>query len=256
MATDTGWVIAGAASDPSGDWNNEANITASDNTWTVSVVAGSGETGALVAHTFGLSVPAYATILGVEIRAEARVTSSACDITYWNVGESDATLGTAKVVSTRLTTSDANYDVGGAADLWGLSLTPAKVNASTFQVRMKATEVVYAGAEVDAMWVKVYYDGDISFASSVGSFTLSGVAAAFSLARLLISSVGSFALSGVAAIFWTGPGLLITAGSYALSTVTDPVLAWLKRVVSAVATTYDVKAKLTKTRSNDPKLGD
>ena len=190
---DTGWVIAGAASDPDNDWNDEDNITASDDARAVSAIA-NGETGPLVANTFGLSVPTGSTILGVEIRAEAREDlGDNTQITYWNIGESDSVLGTAKTPSTELTGDDANYDVGDATDLWGLSLTSAKVNAATFQVRMKATEDTSEETQVDAMWVKVHYVNNVG--ASAGAATVSGVLSA--TAQFAGASTGAGVIAGV-----------------------------------------------------------
>ena len=70
----------------------------------------------------------------------------------------DAVVGTQKTLTTALTTSDVNYTVGSASDLWGYAITPALLNTSTTGFAISCTGVGISNtARVDAMWITVDY---------------------------------------------------------------------------------------------------
>jgi hypothetical protein len=160
--TDTGFVIAGAGATVDttarNAWSNPGNITADDGTnATYSPGASSGEGDDLKASDFGLAIPGGATIDGIEVRAQLSGTGTSPTWSYANVGKDDSTLATSNNPGDTLTSTPTNFDDGGAADLWGLSWTPAEINASTFQVRIRCTQSAFSTASCDAIWVKVYY---------------------------------------------------------------------------------------------------
>jgi len=163
---DTGFVYCGTgASEDTGSataWANPTRITASNNSRSRSTNASGVTSDTLVASNFGFSIPGTATIVGVEVRAELSKTYflDTSTYSYVNIGKDSSTLGTSKAPGDSLTTSDVNYDDGGSSDMWGLSLTPTEVNASTFQARIRVDHVyLYGTSEVDcdAIAVKIYY---------------------------------------------------------------------------------------------------
>jgi len=164
--TDTGFVICGTgASEDTGSasaWSNPTRITASDNSRARSSNASGVTSDTLVASNFGFSIPGTATIVGVEVRAELSKTAflDASTYSYVNIGKDSSTLGTSKAPGDSITTSDVNYDDGGSSDMWGLSLTPTEVNASTFQARIRVDHSYAFGTsevDCDAISVKIYY---------------------------------------------------------------------------------------------------
>jgi hypothetical protein len=86
---------------------------------------------------YNLNVPSGATIRGIEVRLDARVSSTTsaprmCVQLSWNGGTS----WTAAQNTGTLTTSTAVYTLGGAANTWGRSWTPAQLANGTFRVRI------------------------------------------------------------------------------------------------------------------------
>ena len=156
----TSFTLAGAGTDLGSSWTNPGNITADDAVVATGVAIFSGSTSTLKASSFGLAVPAGATIDGVETRVQIShgggVESGT--LSSINIGTSDSVLGTAKSPSHTIISTPTDFDDGSSTDLWDLTLTPTLVNAADFQVRM----VVTAGglginAEVDAIWVNVHF---------------------------------------------------------------------------------------------------
>jgi hypothetical protein len=178
---DTGWIIAGqgrAVARPSGisDWTNPGNITADDGTAaTVNTqVIGTAFTNWLVADTFNFaSIPAGSTINGIEVRVQLSVNTAANSfINAVNVGKADATLGTEKTPAQAVTASPIDYDFGTASDLWGLSVSLAEVQTSTFQALLSVNDSAGAAGRTfscDAIWMRVTYTAPVSSPPSVSN---------------------------------------------------------------------------------------
>ena len=164
---ETGFTLvgAGATVDTGGSvWSNPGNITADDGSnATCSVGSGFGGTtgDTLRGSTLGFSIPGGATIDGIELRLQLSYTAvigGVPTIASVNLGKDDSTLATAKTPGTSLTTTPTNYDFGGSADSWGLSWTPAEINASTFQGLLVAANAGFgATVNCDAMWMNVHF---------------------------------------------------------------------------------------------------
>jgi hypothetical protein len=161
---ETGFTLvgAGATVDTGGSaWANPGNITADDGTNASCAVgtAAGGVTGdTLRGSTLGFAVPGGATITGIELRVQLSFGGSASTIDSVNIGKDDSTLGTAKTPGTALTSTPTDYDFGSSSDLWGLSWTPAEINASTLQgLLVVASAGAGASVSCDAMWMNVHY---------------------------------------------------------------------------------------------------
>lgn len=232
---DTGFVLCTAATDLNDtatiNWANVSNIFASDEAYAVQTATSAKSGDTLKAFTFNLSIPSGATIDGVETRVEAKATSGSVTIGSVNIGKSDAALGTPKTPGDSLTGSDANYDHGGATDLWGLSLSEAEVEDSTFQVRYRFSHGASSSVSVDAVWVKVYYttassivDAAVSAAGTsapvwgaaatvASALSGAGVGAAFGAGSTGSQTDTDAALSGTSTLTASGSALSVAGGS-------------------------------------------
>lgn len=184
---DTGFVIAGAGAvdDSYGSlgWNNPNNITADDGNDANSGAMGAFTTHYLVSSSHGLSVPSGATIDGIEVRIQAHDAVNASG-TFDRVrivkGGSIGSIERASGEDPSGTPAD--FDFGGASDLWGETWTDSDVNASGFGVAVTFITGVFADFHVDAVWIKVYYTEGASNPEATGSLkagaaTVSGAAA-------------------------------------------------------------------------------
>ena len=140
------------AADSGGDGNgfesSPANANADD---TASAVDNNSGTAAATSCTstardkhryfnYGLGVAPGSTVQGIEVRLDARVDSAAnsprlCVQLSWNQGRNWTTPKATPVLSTGMT----SYVLGGPADTWGRTWTPAQLNNSNFRVRVIST---------------------------------------------------------------------------------------------------------------------
>jgi hypothetical protein len=137
----------------------------------------------LYASSFGFSIPAGSTILGVEADIERRRTGGATgqardsivrlvDDTGTIVGTNDAYTAS-NWPTTEAWACDAPGCYGGAADLWGTTLSAAEVNDPDFGLVLAVTGSI-AGtdriAEVDRMELRIYYQGPGGAIESVSAY--------------------------------------------------------------------------------------
>src|SRR4030066_2350215 len=168
-------------------WVNPANIYgAGEAEVTHSSFDSPDQTYVLKAYGFDFSaIPDNATIDGVQVVINARYAVAAVSLDLCHLlNESRAKVGTNKYLTPQaLTTSAANSPVGGAADKWGNSLTPACVKDPNFGVAIGA---LAGGANsdvfIDSVTMQVWYtaapvydeaiamsaSGSISSAVSIG----------------------------------------------------------------------------------------
>lgn len=87
----------------------------------------------VVASEFGFNVPTNAVITGAAVDlswvAQSSTTAQVQNVSLYNVGTA---IGTTKNPNSEPATVNSDMVLGGAADLWGASLTPAIVNSSSF----------------------------------------------------------------------------------------------------------------------------
>jgi len=171
----TGWVIASAGSNVSNnstDWVNPGNITADDGTSATCAPAGFDDTDWLRA-TFDLStlIPSGATIDGVKVRYQASRSAAGPEegdlyLVIGGVSE----LGANRSTFTAITATPTNYDRGGVADLWSLSISRAQAVATDFGFQVFFTDRDSGSdtVSVDAMWINVHFT--IASGANLGSF--------------------------------------------------------------------------------------
>lgn len=123
-------------------WSTPNNAKVSDNTYTIVAASFTGDTHYLKATNFGFAIPSGATINGVSVSFERKkivgnpntVTDSVIKLV-----KGGTVSGTNKSAGATWNNTEGTVTFGGAADLWGLTLTDTDVNASTFGVVLSAT---------------------------------------------------------------------------------------------------------------------
>lgn len=152
-------------------WNSPALVALSDNINTQATqllpLLTTVNTNYLVVQGLGFAIPAAATICGMSVTVERSATgilnlgSYVRDASVWIVKNGSMT-GTNHASGTNWTSSGAIATYGNSTDIWGVSWTPADINAANFGVAIAAT--LHAGlvgltltARIDQVTITVYY---------------------------------------------------------------------------------------------------
>jgi len=128
--------------------------------WRTDVFTGTTPLSAWTSFGYGFTIPSDATILGVEVEFQAGTqgasASTVAGVALWN---SSGQIGTAKTPGAPIPESPTNFSYGGAADLWGASLTPSIVNDPTFGFAFSAAlgNRVFLFPENTPYTIVVYY---------------------------------------------------------------------------------------------------
>jgi len=150
-------------------WNNPTNAAASDDVYaTVGINAGQEiqYSNYLKCTNFGFAIPTNAIIKGVQIDIERHASLNTSNnhvcIQAVRLVKGGTPQGSSKLSSQYWPLSDAYESLGGSADMWGLTLTPADINASNFGVVLEAVLYAPAGYDsitgyVDHIRITVYY---------------------------------------------------------------------------------------------------
>jgi carboxypeptidase T len=137
--------VTSGSGDNDGYQLNPSNAFANDGLFAVDTNSGTNNQTSCTStrkdrHTFynyGISIPGGATISGIEVRTDGRVDSTSgspkfCIQLSWNGGVS----WTAAKSTATLTTSEATYMLGGAADTWGRAWASGDFTNANFRVRI------------------------------------------------------------------------------------------------------------------------
>lgn len=138
-------------------WSNPNNAKVSDNVYTTAVVNNSTSHW-LKTTNFGFSVPTSAVILGIQVEAEAKISSSGWVLDYVRIVKGGS-IGTENKTLGEYTTTDSYCSIGGSNDLWGESWTASDINSSNFGVAISTfvdTSSDYT-VSIDHVRVTVYY---------------------------------------------------------------------------------------------------
>jgi len=152
------------------DWTNPTRIVSSNDSYATASI-NNNDTYYLLATNFGLTVPTDATITGVVVKIEAKAgTAARIKDASVKLIKGGSISGDDKALATLYTTSDAIYFHGNPNDMWGLVLTPADVNASTFGVAYSAIETTTNATTVsiDVITVTIYYSLTSNFKWNIG----------------------------------------------------------------------------------------
>jgi hypothetical protein len=185
-------------------WSSPDNVTASDDARATSALsAGSTTTQTLRATNFGFTtsdIPTGAVINGIEVEIERQKGSgganTATDLLV-RLRTSSGLVGNDKATATAWPAADAAATYGGAADMWGSSLTDSDLRSSGFGVDIRAQRTGGSPTvAVDAVRVRVTFT---NFQSGAGA-SAGGTAAAAVGVKVLGAAgatTGGTALAGV-----------------------------------------------------------
>lgn len=199
-------------------WSNPSNAGASDNSYATATAAVAVDTHYLKATNFGFAIPPGATIDGIVVEVEKKVSAGTLTVDQRvRIVKGGAVGSTDKSSGTAWSTSEGYVTYGAANDLWGESWTDADINDTTFGVVIAGgtTEAIPPTLSIDHIRITVYYTPgpDQAVASASGTASSSVIGSSQS------NAVGS--ANGVAASVVIGIGLLAVIGSGAgLATVT------------------------------------
>lgn len=159
-----GSFLSAGTGEDNNDWTNQSNITADDGT-EAQITAASYDTGdssyVLYARNFGFSVPSDATIDGITVTIERRAFAGGAidnDVRLTTGTTSGDRIGSTKASGFAWPGTSSNAQYGGAADLWGATLTPADVNDAFFGVAISVLATANnTDIGVDKILVEVNY---------------------------------------------------------------------------------------------------
>lgn len=164
--------IATNASTP--NWNNPNNVFVSDNVYADQVINTQTSTGFLRATGYGFSIPASATITGIQIvirRGSGQIaghTGFCIDNGVFlvkanaQVGTDHSATGVFWPSTGGVNFRPSNQNYGGSSDLWGTTWTPADINGSGFGAQVRAfnqetNPFFNSDPLVDWIGITVYY---------------------------------------------------------------------------------------------------
>ncbi len=152
-------------------WSNAASAASANGSTASSNVTESGSSHYLLVTNFGFSIPAGATINGIEA-AILRRTGSPDFVKDSSVKLflSGSPIGSEKASASNWPADLETATYGGAADVWGTALTVANINASTFGIGVSALNLDAAdtsNAEVDFISLTVHYTEAPSFITQI-----------------------------------------------------------------------------------------
>jgi hypothetical protein len=187
--TVTGADIPGFGAGGANSWTNPSNAFADDGVYATEANAGADQYQSYGTYAFG--VPAGATIDGIEVKIDGKETT---DNVTLDIGLQDAG-GTYRTKSQALTTSDAVYTLGGAADLWGGTWNADEFSDSEFKMYIKYN--ASAGTmSLDYVSINVYYTAAASGPAGVKTVNGVAIASVKTINGVAIASVKT--LNGVA----------------------------------------------------------
>lgn len=160
---DTGWISAGlgqSIAKGATPWTTPTQVYTSNDSYADAHMPEEGMSHWLRTTTYGFSIPTGAVIDGIKVRFEKRA-QTVSTVKDWDVKivKAGSEQGTDKGSSAYWLTSDTYVVYGGTTDLWGLTWTPAQINASNFGVSISARnyDIQPRYALVDHVQIKVYY---------------------------------------------------------------------------------------------------
>ena len=196
-------------------WSNVSNVYSSNDLRATASLT----TAVMAATGFGFSIPVSSTILGIEIVTEYQGSgnnTSRRELTVQLTKDGSAGVGTASAFSATAANTDQIFTVGGSADLLGNTLTAAEVNASTFGVLLKPSNVGSYARSVDHVYLVVYYESPVMDAESTTQVILGAVGVVIKLSNVT-GSPGATALNGVASILAKNGNLSAGIEGYAVT---------------------------------------
>lgn len=138
-------------------WTNPGNAAASDNL-RAQAATFDNSTYYLKATNFGFSIPASATVLGIDVEVERRdAFDTATTDSRVRIVKGGVVGATDKASAAIWPASDTYASYGGPADLWGESWSAADINDSNFGFAISASSTLGGSPDIDHIRVTVYY---------------------------------------------------------------------------------------------------
>lgn len=149
-------------------WTSVTNAESTDGAYAsvnLQTITSPDTSDTLEGDTFGFEIAASATILGVEVEVIRKRTINAGtpevhDLTVQLIGLGGGVDNKADT-GTSWTASDVTVVYGSPSDLWGVSITPAQINATAFGINIAVEATGGASgdidAQVDSVRIKVHY---------------------------------------------------------------------------------------------------
>ncbi len=154
----TGFVLANGGSGTG--WTNPGNISAADNSDASFTTTGVTPTNDLVSTSHTLSIPGGSTIDGIEVRIELAAGApesfreNAQTLWVRKNGTKSTSSFNLSASTTFLSTTDTQFTVGGATELWGETWSDTDAFTVAFQATPAEDDKTI---NVDAIWINVHY---------------------------------------------------------------------------------------------------
>lgn len=139
---------------------NPSNAQLSDNAYATAVLLITQISNYLKVTRFLFTIPLDATITGVTLSVERSTTVlNGTHDSSIRLVKAGVISGNDKASATLWPTSDGTATYGSATDLWGIALTPADVNLSTFGVAIASVADIGSTSNIDMVSLKIDYTG-------------------------------------------------------------------------------------------------
>jgi len=141
-------------------WSSLANSYASDDSYATVSIGSSGHSDYLETTGFGFSIDSGATITGIELSVERKVTTTdEVNDNAVRLRKNSGMVGNNKASGTQWEAAETTATYGGPGDLWGTTWSPSEINNANFGARF-AAEHDFQGTDtvsVDSITIKVYW---------------------------------------------------------------------------------------------------
>lgn len=138
-------------------WTNPGNVTADDSTFATAALTAIDTTQFLKATGFGFSIPTGSTVDGILVEWKRKGEFGVDNVVKLVQGGAVAGDDKADAVTAWPNPAAAYASYGGAADLWGLTWTPAQINAADFGAVLSGECTDVATLSVDHVRITVTY---------------------------------------------------------------------------------------------------
>jgi hypothetical protein len=143
-------------------WTNTGNVFASDASFATVDIPVAQTTNYLNTTGYGFNIPSTAIIDGIYIEFERKMDTNTQRVatTFTSLLKAGSLAGTPKPGTDLWPDTEAYVAYGGATDLWGITWTPAEINASGFGLAIMADNNlggVHHVASIDTARITVYW---------------------------------------------------------------------------------------------------
>jgi len=202
------------------NWSNPGYITADDFDYASANLGGNGNSRSLRGRDYGFTIPAGATINGIQVSIMRSSSSNSfgnsIDDRNLRLVKNGTVLGNNYASNNDWPTSMAVANYGGPSDLWGTTWTPAEINNINFGVALSVENESGSGrtAFVDYIQITVYYTLPITITnfSPTSTCTDSGD----------LITINGTNLSGVTNVYFNGTSASFTIINSTQITATVP----------------------------------